>query len=79
MLAMARRLVGLRDRVDRLEDEGGSKPCEECGHSEAAGGPVTYEVEWDDGDDTSADAPEFCLACGRQLTYVVTWSDEERE
>ena len=66
-------------RVDRLEDEGGSKPCEECAHGEAAGGPVTYEIEWDDGGDTSADAPEFCPACGRQLSYVITWPDAERE
>ena len=78
MLAMRRPMMALRDRVARLEDEGeGRGPCEVCGHG--SGGPVTYEVEWDDGDDASADAPEFCLACGRQLSYVITWSDAERE
>ena len=69
-------MSSVKGRLARLAADNRNKRCAECGHGGDA--RVEYEVEWVE-ENTSADAPEFCPACGRQLSYVVTWPDDERK
>ncbi len=63
--------MSLERRLRKLEAYSGEKPCPECGYSEATREAVEYEVSWSDG----PEKPEFCVECGRQLVFVVTWGD----
>jgi len=54
--------------------ERGRRECPECG-SKAS--PAAYVVEWDDEPGQEPEEPEFCVTCGRQITFIVTWDDIE--
>ena len=78
MSGMRRRLERLKESVrPELAADNENNPCGACGHG--PGVRVEYEVEWVEDTDTVDDAPDFCPACGRQLSYVVTWPDDERK
>jgi hypothetical protein len=66
--------MSIERRVARLEEAAGRGPgggCDECGGPEEFGPDDTYEVVW--ADPGSRDArPEFCEACGRQTTVIIT-------
>ncbi len=62
----------LKRRLDKLEGRGES--CTVCGW----GPHMAFEVA-DETDDREPEKPEYCLACGRPDSIVVTWPDQEEE
>ncbi len=61
----------LNRRLDKLEGRGES--CTVCGW----GPHVTFEVVDDEPDEQEPDEPEYCPACGRPDSLVITWPDQE--
>jgi hypothetical protein len=84
------RNAGLRRQLERLEEVygggGGGPPCGECGGGGNPGGDddasaIEYELTFPgDREDAVPDpVEEFCASCGRQLTWVLSFDDDERD
>ncbi len=64
--------VSIERRLKALEDSRGGDSCDVCGW----GPHIVFEID-DDPDDQDPGTPEYCPACGRPNTIVITWPDQE--
>jgi ribosomal protein L37AE/L43A len=61
-------------RLSNLEARrNGRSSCPECGLGD---GPVSYKVEWGDGEAEEEASNSTCPVCHRTTKYVITWMDE---
>jgi hypothetical protein len=66
--------MGLKDRLDRLEGDGGfGEACEECGST--PGERTVFSLEEDSDGEASRELPEYCPACGQIIRFTLDIGD----